>query len=85
MFGAGIGVLVQEKYHAAVSSVPFQSASIILLLAGIISFIAGSLEIYVTRFTDSTPHLVGKRSLWVSLFNLFLVVSNVFCIFIFEN
>ncbi|XP_078347927.1 CD63 antigen-like [Oculina patagonica] len=64
MFGAGIGVLIQEKYHAAVSTVAFQSASIVLLLAGIISFIAGGLEIYVTRFTDSAPPLVGKRSLW---------------------
>ena len=68
MFGAAIGVLVHEQYHAAVSAVPFQSASIVLLLAGISSVIAGGFIIYVTKFTDAAPPLVNKRSLWVSLF-----------------
>ena len=68
MFGAAIGVLVHEKYHATVSTVPFQSASIVLLLAGISSVIAGGFEIYVTKVTDASPPVVGRRSLWVSMF-----------------
>lgn len=70
MFGAGVGVLVHEGYHAAVISVPFQSASSLLIPAGICSVVAGCLEILVTRFTDSAPSLVHKRSLAVILFNL---------------
>ena len=66
MFGAAIGVLVHEEYHAAVSTVPFQAASIVLLIAGILSVAAGGLLIYVTKFTDASPPLVHKRSLWVS-------------------
>ena len=70
MFGAGVGVLVQEGYHAAVISVPFQSASSLLIAAGICSVLAGCLEIWVTRFTDAAPPLVHKRSLAVNLFNI---------------
>lgn len=63
MFGAGVGVLVHEGYHAAVISVPFQSASSLLIPAGICSVVAGCLEILVTRFIDAAPPLVHKRSL----------------------
>ena len=70
MFGAGVGVLVQEGYHAAVISVPFQSASSLLVPAGICSVLAGCLEIWVTRFTDAAPSLVRRRSLMVNLFNI---------------
>lgn len=70
MFGAAVGVLVREGYHADVTTVPFQSAARLLLSSSICSVVAGCLEIYVTRFTDAAPPLVHKRSLGVSLFNL---------------
>jgi len=76
MFGAGVGVLAREEYHAAVISVPFQSASILLIPAGICCVVAGCLEIFVTRFTDAAPSLVHKRSLAVSLFNLHHVLPT---------
>ena len=70
MFGAGVGVLVHQGYHAAVISVPFQSASSLIIPAGICSVFAGCFKIWSTRFTDAAPPLVHKRSLVVSLFNL---------------
>lgn len=70
-FGAGVGVLVHQGHHAAVISVPFQSASSLLIPAGICSILAGCFKIWVTRFTDAAPPLVRKRSL------VFIVVLSV--------
>lgn len=67
MFGAAIGVLVIEKPHAAVSSVPFQSAPIVLLVAGIVSILAGGIEIFVTKWGEATRDRVNKGSFKVSL------------------
>lgn len=63
-------MLVHQGHHAAVISVPFQSASSLLIPAGICSILAGCFKIWVTRFTDAAPPLVHKRSLVVSLFKL---------------
>ena len=67
MLGAAIGVLVIEKPHAAVSSVPFQSAPIVLLVAGIVSILAGGFEIFVTKRREATKDSVNKGSFKVSL------------------
>ena len=71
MFGAAVGVLDREDYHAAVTSVPFQSSSSVFLVPGILSLVAGIFLIITTstRCTDASPPVVRKRSLWVSLFN----------------
>jgi len=67
MFGAAVGVLAHEGYHAKVITVPFQSASSVLIPAGICSVIAGCLKVWATKITDASPPLVRKRSLGVSL------------------
>lgn len=71
MFGAGVGVLVNQGYHAAVISVPFQSASSLFIPAGICSVLAGCFKILITKFTDAAPSVVHKRSL------VFIVVLSV--------
>ena len=49
MFGAGIGVIVAAQYHAAISSIPFQTASTLLLVAGILSILAGAVAYYLVK------------------------------------
>lgn len=60
-------MLAHEGYHAKVITVPFQSASSVLIPAGICSVIAGCFKIWATRITDASPPRVRKRSLRVSL------------------
>ena len=67
MFGAAVGVLAHEGYHAKVITVPFQSASSVLIPAGICSVVAGCFKIWATKITDASPPRVRKRSLGVSL------------------
>ena len=62
--------MAREGYHAEVITVPFQTASSVLIPAGIFSVVAGCLKIWVTRFSGAAPPVVHKRSLAVSLCNL---------------
>ena len=46
LIGAGIGVMILEKTHAAISSLPIQTAPILLLIAGLFSLFVGCLGLY---------------------------------------
>ena len=48
MFGVGVVVMNKEIAHAAISSVPIQTAPIVLLVAGILSLLVACLGIYYT-------------------------------------
>ena len=65
MFGAGIGVLVAERQHVAVSSVSYSAAPIVLLLGGIISILAGGYLIFATKRREELD--VKRDSLVVSI------------------
>lgn len=49
MFGAGIGVIIKEEAHAAISSVGIQTAPILLLVAGSLSLLVTLLGIYFMK------------------------------------
>ena len=48
-FFAGVAVIHREKVSAAISSVNIQTAPILLLVAGILSLLLGSLGIYFIK------------------------------------
>lgn len=75
LFGAGIGVLVAERQHVAVSSVSYSAAPIVLLLGGIISILAGGYLIFATKRREELD--VKKDSL---VFACTLIVASVFAI-----
>ena len=66
MFASGIAVLVNQKDHAALSSVPFQSAAVVILIAGILSIIAGSVEVIAMKCRECPPAEAKKYLLIVS-------------------
>lgn len=66
MFASGIAVLVNQKHHAALSSVPFQSAAVVILIAGILSIIAGSVVVIAMKCRECPPAEAKKYLLIVS-------------------
>lgn len=77
--GSAIAVLAIEKDHAAVSTVPFQSAPIVLLMAGILAIAAGIFMIVVTKCINVTQENVKKTS------RIFMWVLVVACILAFVS
>lgn len=71
MFASGIAVLVNQKDHAALSSVPFQSAAVVILIAGILSIIAGSVEVIAMKCRECPP-AEAKKYLLIFLIVLLL-------------
>lgn len=66
MLASGTAVLVNQKHHAALSSVPFQSAAVVILIAGVLSIIAGSVKVIALKCRECPPAEAKKYILIVS-------------------
>lgn len=72
MFGAGIGVIIKEEAHAAISSVDIQTAPILLLVAGSLSLLVALIGIY---FMKRCPTLNDIRTALIVLVSS-IVLNN---------